>query len=47
MIRQKNKKNDAGRTLVPEDGHIVQEGRHADLIQTEGVYKTLCSLQIE
>lgn len=37
----------ADRTVVLEEGRIVQMGKHADLIRTEGVYKTLCSLQIE
>ena len=37
----------ADRTVVLEDKKIAQIGRHAELLQEEGVYKALCSLQIE
>ncbi|MBP3704256.1 MAG: ABC transporter ATP-binding protein [Clostridia bacterium] len=37
----------ADRTVVLEGGRIVQTGRHEELLQVDGVYKTLCSLQIE
>ncbi len=37
----------ADRTVVLEDKKIAQIGRHAELIKEEGVYKALCSLQIE
>lgn len=37
----------ADRTVVLEDGKIVQIGRHEELLQVDGVYKKLCSLQIE
>ncbi len=36
---------DADRILVMEDGKIVEEGSHSELIRKEGVYKKLCELQ--
>ncbi len=37
----------ADRTVVLEDRKIVQVGKHEELLKEEGVYKALCSLQIE
>jgi ATP-binding cassette subfamily C protein len=36
----------ADRVLVIEDGHIVEDGRHDDLIQGDGLYATLYRRQI-
>lgn len=35
----------ADRILVVEDGRIVEEGRHADLLRREGVYARLAQMQ--
>jgi subfamily B ATP-binding cassette protein MsbA len=37
----------ADRIVVLENGTIVQEGRHQDLIQQEGIYKKLYKLQFQ
>ena len=37
----------ADRTVVLEDKRIVQIGKHEELLKEEGVYKALCTLQIE
>ena len=36
----------ADRTVVLHEGRIAQVGKHEELLQTEGVYKKLCELQI-
>jgi subfamily B ATP-binding cassette protein MsbA len=37
----------ADRIIVLEDGRIVQEGRHEDLIRQQGIYKKLYELQFQ
>jgi len=34
------------RILVFDKGHIVQDGRHEELVQSEGTYKTLWETQV-
>ena len=36
----------ADRTVVLDEGRIVQVGKHDELLQAEGVYRKLCELQI-
>ena len=38
---------DADRIVVLEDGHIVEEGRHDDLLATDGRYAHLWNRQVE
>ncbi len=37
---------EADRVLVLDGGHVVQEGRHADLVATEGLYRQLVERQL-
>jgi len=35
----------AGRILVMDEGHIVEEGTHASLLRKDGLYARLAGLQ--
>ena len=37
----------ADRILVMKDGEIVQEGTHRELVETDGFYKQVFTLQTE